>query len=169
MRAPSDGGISSGVPGSTLDTIFDGIDISVPTAPAKVSDPALDAGDFMIDVAPAQPPAPPPTGDGEWASSSALGADLLAAFNSASDPTESEIEVGGGIDISMDAPGLPPPPPGPDPVVHFPPPAPAPTPMPTSLPLVDRLNMLAQRLRAEGRVDDADVVTEAMALIQLQG
>ncbi len=125
-----DPSVGSGAPppapageGTSLDSIFDGIDIAAP-APSPMSDPALDAGDFL-------PHAPPPVpgGDGvDWGGSAApssgdLGQDLVAAFNAAS--TESL-------------------------------PAPGPAPLDT------RLRALAERLRAEGRSDDADILTEAI-------
>ena len=124
---------------SALDALFEGIDINVPTAPSMMSDPALEAGDFMIDADLSDEPPPPAAASEpstEWAASSALGADLLAAFNASSgdEPALAPSETS-----FADVTGV----------------------------LTQRLSALAGRLRAEGRIEDADLVTEAMATINL--
>jgi Wiskott-Aldrich syndrome protein len=134
--------------GSSIDSIFDGVDIQVPRSPPQaVTDNALDAfglgaagaGDFFPPPATAPPPAAPalglqpappprPPSDDEWAPA-AFGADLVAAFNAAEEEQ-----------AAVAAPE----------------------------PLDARLRAVAERLRREGRSEDADVVTEACAALQFR-
>jgi hypothetical protein len=159
--------------GRGLAALFD--DVAVPEAPT-IADSADEAGDFMLTPQTARPPADPfaedpaladlasfhdePTADlAGGAPTADLGADLVAAFEAQTSDAALKASIGatkggliGGIDVDAELAAL-------DGLTDA-----STASMPS--PIVVRLRSLAERLRSEGRAADADVITQALVLIE---
>jgi hypothetical protein len=119
--------------------IFDDFSLRPPSSEAPtLSDSADEAGDFLPTPTQSNAPLPPVSDEvtAEVGHSSALGVDLVAAF-------EAEISGDGGFDPGAEA---------------------STASMPS--PIIVRMRSLADRLRLEGRDNDADVILQALLLIE---